>query len=591
MRNRIVLPLALGALSLWAGDGRQAAQARSGEPLEASYISPESSVAMWIWTNKYVYQPGESYTLRWTVKTNNDLYPYTVVAYRQNNQTGRKTYLPGGGEEATDIHGGTLAEGFTPARLQAVEKQTLVSAGTIPDEPGMHTFVVELRDYSGYRVLKSAYMKIGVVTAYEDLQGNVESNRTLVNTIAYRLHGVVFVKNNATLTIEPGTFILGQPGSQPPSVLVVTRNGRIAAEGTKSRPIVMTSSQPFGDRVRGDWGGLILLGRAPINVGANSGGQTNPEGEFNIEGLTATEDTRYGGADAAHNCGTLRYVRVEYAGSIFAPNNESNSFTWGGCGTGTVAEHLQALYGLDDSFEWFGGTMGAKYLIGGLGADDYVDFQLGWTGKLQFGLFYQSADARGNRGLEGDNSEYNNSATPRSKPALFNMTFIGSGTAGQDEGNAPGIYLRRGAAGAVNNTIVTRFNSTGFFVDGATTQAQIDSGDLTANGVLLWNNGIATQAPNTVEGQVDSGSATFAAGARGQGRNFVSMDPLLSRPFEYSDPDFRPALGSPVYRAGWIQPPDDGFFDQSARFIGGIGSENWTEEWTNFLQDQDIKVQ
>ena len=93
-------------------------------------------------------------------------------------------------------------------------------------------------------------------------------------------------ENNATLTIEPGTFIIGQPGSQPPSVLVVSRNGKLNASGTSSRPIIMTSSRPFGQRQRGDWGGLIMLGRAPINVGANAvAGQTNQAGEFYIEGL------------------------------------------------------------------------------------------------------------------------------------------------------------------------------------------------------------------------------------------------------------------------------------------------------------------
>lgn len=551
----------------------------------------DSAVAMYIWTDKYVYQTGagETITLRYTLKPNGDTYPYTMVLYRQNNQTGAKYYLPANTETISDFYGQNV-EDFKAQPVEAAEKKILVENLPVPNEPGMHTFVLQLRDSEGNRVLKAAYMKIGVVEGFEDLTGNITSDRTLVNTKAYRLKGVVFVKNNATLTIEPGTFVIGQPGSQPPSVLVVTRNGRIMASGTKSRPIVMTSAQPFGERQRGDWGGLILLGRAPVNVGANTR-ENNQAGEFFIEGLPASEDTVYGGSDPNHDCGTLRYVRVEYAGSIFAPNNEANSFTWGGCGKKTVAEYLQAIYGLDDSFEWFGGTMDARYLIGGLGADDYVDFQLGYTGRVQFGIFYYNADSPGNRGIEGDNSEYNQGATPLSKPTMYNLTFIGGGVPGFDEANSPGIFVRRGSGGEFNNIVVTNFYSSGLDINDAATQAQLDNGNLKFNGILLWNNNLGTKAPNTAAGQVASNAATqaCAAGTRGQCKVFVVRDPVMKRPFEWSDPDFRGYFSSPIFRTGWVQPPDDGFFDQTAYFIGGVGEVAWWEEWTSFLQDVDIK--
>jgi len=605
MRKRIYKILAFASilgLSLQAGepDGKLNLAGADSEIEKAALGQPASTATMYIWADKYVYQPGEQLTLRWTVRPNQDLYPYTIVLYRQNNQTGVKTYLPGNSQDVTDIYGNTASQGFRVSRLPEVTRGVLVGDGglvsptpvTIPDEPGMHTFVVQLRDYTGGRVIRSAYFKIGVVTEFVNLSGNIESDLTLVNTKAYRLSGAVFVRNNAVLTIEPGTFIFGQPGSQPPSVLVVTRNGRIVANGTRSRPIVMTSSQPFGQRQRGDWGGLILLGRAPINVAAGAASQTNQDGEFYVEGLPASEDTVYGGGpspDPNHNCGSLRYVRVEYAGSIFAPNNEANSFTWAGCGKATVAEYLQAIYGLDDSFEWFGGTSDAKYLVGAFGADDYIDWQLGYTGRIQFGVFYQSPDSRGNRGIEGDNSEYNQSATPLSKPVLYNLTFIGSGQAGVDEANSPGIYLRRGSGGEINNALMTNFFSAGVFIDGSSTQSQIDNGNIKMDGVLLWNNGLGASAPNTLEGQVDVNMLTFAQGSRGNGRNFVVADPMLRRPFDYSDPDFRPMALSPVFRAGWVQPPDDGFFDQTATWIGAFGSIDWTEEWTNFLQDSDIR--
>jgi hypothetical protein len=557
----------------------------------------DTPLAMYIWSDKYVYQPGESLTLRYTVQPNDSTYPYTWVVYRQNNQTGKKIYLPNATEEPTDIFG-NVPESFQPRQVEAVTKGVLIGAngvfgadkGVIPNEPGMHTIVVQLRDSEGNRVLKAAYMKIGVVTDFETIQGNIESNQTWVNTKAYRIRGVVYVKNGATLTVEPGTFVIGQPGSQPPSALVVTRNGRIVANGTKSRPIVMTSSLPFGERQRGDWGGLILLGRAPINVGANAiAGRTNPAGEFFIEGLPANDDTAYGGSDPTHDCGSLRYVRVEYAGSIFSPNNEANSFTWGGCGSKTVAEYLQAIYGLDDSFEWFGGNSNAKYLIGGLGADDYIDFQLGYTGKVQHGIFYYNADSKGNRGIEGDNSEYNQAAEPRSNPTMYNLTFIGGGVPGFDESNSPGVYLRRGSAGSFNNIVVTNFYSSGLEFADAATQAQADAGNLKISGLLLWNNNIGTEGAPNIQGQVSANTQPFATGARGKVEKVVVVDPIKKGPFEWSDPNFRRFFGSPIFRTGWVQPPDDGFFNQAAYYVGGVGDDEWWEEWTSFLQDNDIK--
>lgn len=547
----------------------------------------ETGIAAWMWTDKVWYGFNEKVKLTLTVRTYGERYPFTLVAYLQNNQTGEKKYLPGLSSEVKDIFGRSIGD-FQPVVVPDVERQTLLGEGgslgealDAPNAAGMHTLVLEFRDWNGLRILKTLYAKFAVVEDIVDITGNIESDRRLTNNKLYRIKGVVFVRNGATLTIDPGTVIIGQPGSEPPSVLVITRNGKIRAEGTRSRPIIMTSALPFGERKRGDWGGLILLGRAPVNVDG---------GEFAIEGLPATDDSKYGGNDPDHDCGTLRYVRVEYAGSIFAPNNEANSFTWGGCGTRTVAEYLQAIYGLDDSFEWFGGTMNARYLIGGLGADDYLDWQLGYTGKIQYGFFYQDADNPGNRGIEADNSEYNQGASPLSKPTVYNVTFVGSGVQGFDESNSPGIYLRRGTGGSVNNAIVTRFFSTGLHIDGSATEAQIDNGNITMNGILLWNNNIGGNGAATIEGQVRSGASTaFAKGERGQGKQFLVADPMLRRPFEVNDPDFRPMPGSPAFLANWIQPPDDGFFDQSARFLGAAGEAKWWEEWTNFVTDKAIK--
>ncbi len=562
----------------------------------------DTKASMWVWaTNNnrrtgepdYLFRAGDNITVRMTLKPNDDLFPYTVIAYRQNNQNGNKFYLPGNTQAVTDIFGRTPTQGFQITKLPAWNKQILVGTGgalvstpvAVPNELGMHTIVVQLRDYTGTRIIKTAYWKFSVVSEIENLPAQISADRTLTADKAYRLSGIVQVRNNATLTIEAGTVIVGAPGSQPPSVLLVTNTGKIDARGTRSRPIIMTSSQPLGQRQRGDWGGLILLGKALIN---------DPGGSIDIEGLPEGPETRYGGTDDAHNCGSLKYVRVEFAGALLRPNEETNSFTWGACGTQTKSEYLQAHYGFDDSFEWFGGNNDAKYMVGTYGADDYVDVQVGYRGRLQHGIFVANSD-RSNRGIESDNYERNFAARPLGKPTMYNFTFIGSNAAGFDESDSPCLYFRRGSGGSFNNMLC--FNWTTRTFGGAniadSIQPNIASGDFAATGILAWNNGVAAPtnpsanpATNTFDSQV---SADFRAHLTPAARQFVLANPMLRNPLEYSDPDVRGLLGSPIFRSTWLQPPDDGFFDQWATWIGGMGDYDWTEEWTTFIQEQDFQ--
>jgi hypothetical protein len=588
MRHAIILAVSLlwASAGLLAGGAAGAVRTVSTDEAQreiGGFAQLDSAAAMWVWTDKHTYSPNEAITVRWTVKANNDLYPYTVVAYRQNNQTGAKTYFPGHAAAVTDLEGNSAAQGFRVVRLSDVTKAALVPAFPAPNELGMHTIVVQLRDYTGTRVVKSAYFKFGIVSTTENLPQNITENRRLTNDKAYRIQGIVSVRNNAVLTIDPGTFLIGMPGSQPPSVLLVTTAGRIEAAGTRSRPIIMTSSQPIGSRQRGDWGGLLLLGKAPLNAQG---------GELTIEGLPELPETRYGGTDAAHNCGTLRYVRVEFAGALIRPNEETNGITWGACGSATVSDHLQSHYGADDAFEWFGGNNDAKYLVGTYTADDYVDVQIGYVGRIQH-VVAVANDDRSNRAVEADNFELDFGARPLGKLNLWNATFIGSNTAGFDEADSPCLYFRRGAGANLNNALCFNWTTRGF--GGAnipdSIQPHIASGEFAANGVLMWDNGktASPAVPNTLEGQVLAAFQPFASGASGQGRNFSVADPKLRRPLERSDPDFRPLLGSPVFSPLWVQPPDDGFYDQWATWIGAFGDVDWTEEWTTFAQEQDLR--
>ncbi|QOY88553.1 hypothetical protein [Paludibaculum fermentans] len=604
MLKRSLLVLTAAAAALQAGSlgsftrvdrATAAAQAASTNSPSAAAVE-HSNVTLYVWADKYVYQPGEALTLKMTVKTN-DPYPYTIVAFRQNNQTGKKTFFGPNqtSETPIDVYGRTSDQGYQPVRVADQTRSVVVGDGgwlnntalTVPSELGMHTLTVQLRDYTGGRVLKSAYFKIGVVDGFVDVGGVIGQDTTWVNTKAYRIQSLTRVEN-ATLTIQPGTFVIGMPRTDDPTALIITTSAKINAQGTRSRPIIMTSSQPFGNRGREDWGGLVMLGKAKINV---TGG-TN----F-IEGLDNRPYLQYGGTDDTHDCGALAYVRVEYAGSVFTTNNEINSFTWGGCGSKTVAHHLQAHYGKDDTFEWFGGNSDLKYAVGSYGADDYLDWQLGWRGRVQYLVGIQHpGTGLGNRGIEADNSEFGATDQPYSDPQVWNTTFVGPGVAAQDEttgDGSPGMYLRRGTRGSVNNAIITNFGYPAVMIRDAQTQAELAAGRLSLNGILMWNNNrLNLSLPNTVEAQVTQSSPAGTdalAYANDPLHNFVAADPQLRRALEYSDPDLRPAIGSPALSLRWNAPPDDGFFDQWANFCGAFDGDNdWSEEWTSFLRDEDI---
>ncbi len=550
----------------------------------AAYLRTETPARAWVWTNDYVYQPGQQLKAWWTVKPLADLYPVTLVVYVQNNQTGEKSYLPNNTSQPTDIFGNTLKEGFLITRVPEAEKSPLIGPGglfpawTVPDELGMHTLVVEFRDYTGNSVLKRLYQKISVVDEIVNVTAPIEQDTTWVRTKSYILQGTIIVRN-ATLTIESGTVIKGQPGSQPASALVIRRDSRLIARGTRNRPIIMTSALPVGNRQPGDWGGLVLTGSASLNSGV----------EDTVEGLPPGEDSVMGGTNDADSCGELTYVRVEFAGAELSQDNELNSFTFGACGSGTVAHHLQSHYGFDDSFEWFGGTMNAKYLVATAGGDDGFDIQRGFRGKVQHfvAVFYD--DNPGDHGIEADNLEENNSAEPFSAPVLFNATFVGNGPE-VCRRSCDGARWRRGLKGSFNNIVLTNFFDDTLDIRDPVTEQNIDDGELTANGILAWGNKGGTD--NTIEGQFKEGIARdFATSVRGTGKNIVVADPQF-RSTVLSDWDLRPAPGSPLTGPRWELPPADGFFDPTARYCGAFGEgDDWTEEWTNKKRETDLLVQ
>ncbi len=228
----------------------------------------------------------------------------------------------------------------------------------------------------------------------------------------YILKGWVYIADGAELTIEPGTVIKGD--KQTKATLIAERGGKIIAQGTAQEPIVFTSEEAAGSRRPGDWGGVILCGKAKNN-----------KTEMQIEGGPRT---KHGGTDDADNSGVLSYVRIEFAGYPFKADQEINGLTLGSVGSGTKIDHVQVSYSNDDSYEWFGGKVNCKYLIAYKGWDDDFDTDNGFSGTVQFGLSVRDskiADVSQSNGFESDNNADGSKSDPHTQAVFSNMTFIG----------------------------------------------------------------------------------------------------------------------------------------------------------------------
>src|SRR5690348_13335600 len=242
------------------------------------------------------------------------------------------------------------------------------------------------------------------------LEGKITSDTVLRAKNVYILKGLVYIKNNAKITIEAGTVIKGAY-LDPIGGLIITRGSKIIAEGTADKPIVFTSNSP--NPRSGDWAGIVLLGKAQTNASFNgTAGVGEIEGGVN----NADGDGLYGGTDDNDNSGIIKYVRIEYAGFAFLPDKEINSLTMGGVGKGTVIDHVEAFYAKDDAFEWFGGSVDCKYLIAYKTQDDDFDTDNGFRGKVQFGLIVRDsliADLSNSESFESDNDANGSALTPQ----------------------------------------------------------------------------------------------------------------------------------------------------------------------------------
>ncbi len=389
------------------------------------------------------------------------------------------------------------------------------------------------------------------------LNGVITQDITLTNETTWLLDGLVRIgddnENSATVTIEPGTVLIGGGGSA--DYLYISPGSRIIANGTPNNPIVLTSDQDgfiSGTTPNpGDVGGLVVSGNAPSNACETA--PFNCFSEFD-------QTQRFGGDNPNDSSGQISYFQVRYAGIEFQPNAEVNSFTFQGVGDGTVVHHLQAFRGQDDGVEFFGGTVNVNHIIITEGGDDAIDWDLGWSGKMQYALVVEGTGFGEDNGIEGASNPDDFDATPRATPVVSNFTFIGTG--------GDGIELKQGSGGQIWNSIVTGFTDACInFKDAATYTAagtpQSPSGTTAFAGVIL-------NCPNNFK---DDGSAPYAVQDLFNASSGNELaDPKLN--------GYQPTADSPALDGG-LRVEGSDYFDFTSYRGAFDGSKDWTAGWTH----------
>lgn len=399
------------------------------------------------------------------------------------------------------------------------------------------------------------------------ITGTIDRSLTLRKGV-FTLKGYVYVNNNAVLTIEPGTIIKSDITEK--GALIVERGSKLIAEGTANEPIVFTSGKNSGDRAPGDWGGIILLGKAPTNR------PTSPSPI--IEGGV---NRPYGGTDANDNSGSLKYVRIEFSGIAAEPGSEINGLTLGAVGAGTTIENVQVSYGGDDAYEFFGGTVNCKNLIAFATMDDDFDFDFGYSGKIQFAFSLRDkpADTDAANGIEADNDGSGSDATPYTKPILSNFTLIGPyDTTGSHANHNYSNRWRRAVRFVFRNSILLGHRKAGFSIE---SDASLEA---YKNGESEFRNNIVAVFASPYKSSNDAVMTAAEMKAKAEGQGCLTLatreDVQLNDPFNLNAPDLMPKAGSPALTGADFSGLDA--FFTTTTYRGAFGNTNWMQGWTNF---------
>lgn len=420
----------------------------------------------------------------------------------------------------------------------------------------------------------------------------------------YTLKGWIYIGAGSELTIEPGTVIKGDKATK--AALIVERGGKLIAQGTADAPIVFTSAEAAGQRRPGDWGGVIICGKAHNN-------QT----EMQIEGGPRT---KHGGNDDADNSGVLSYALIEFAGYPFKADQEINGLTLGSVGSGTKIDHVQVSYSNDDSYEWFGGAVNCKYLVAYKGWDDDFDTDNGFSGKVQFGLSVRDpriADQSQSNGFESDNcADGATGATPLTTATFSNITFVGPKSASDFQNSnsyitagsyfpnngsglgkfQAGMQIRRSSRLNCVNSVVTDW-PIGLIIDGekGDTPAQAKAGKLRFQNIFIANADILGSDANKCyeDKEYDykakavkadskqSYSHTFFELPENNNRYFADKSSLMLTDGKGVGVAFMPQSGSSLFGAQNFSGLDSWF--TPVTYIGAFNAnDNWLDGWTNF---------
>jgi hypothetical protein len=416
-----------------------------------------------------------------------------------------------------------------------------------------------------------------------DVRGTISSDQRWTKNKTYRLRGYVYVTNGATLTIEPGTRIVSSRDSA--GVLVIYRTAKIMAEGTAAEPIVFTSNETTP--APGDLGGIIIAGLAKWNGNHSV-----------IEGGVEAQYAAFGGTNNEDNSGTLKYVRIEYAGKAVNPGDEVNGLSLYGVGSGTTIDYVQVVRGLDDAFEIFGGTVNCKHLIAYNNADDDFDFDDGYTGKIQFAISIKDpafTDPKGTSGDISNNFEVDNvnpsngfllSRAPITFPVMSNFTAIGPNNAtGTSSDFGYGMRWRRGSKFILANSIVIGGQKAGLDIEQDSTASYYAAGTSKFYNSFLHAVNSPFRVANTGTFLDSTGLATLTLTTNGSQLFSTAADVQLTDPFNNATPNLKPQAGSAAVTTAAkfdVGTLDDAFFEK-VTFIGAMDASNdWTTGWAVF---------
>jgi hypothetical protein len=498
---------------------------------------------------------------------------------------------PEGGKALTVNVNGAADAAFTGGTLDGTESQTITYNYTIPAGAAVGTVytinfqATDKKDQQSQ--VATLVVTVSAVPAKQIVEVGtngksfyITQNTSWTADKIYRIHGFVRVgadslpaANSApgkqttgvTLTIAPGTIVYGANGS-PGGTLVVQRGNQINATGTASAPIIFTSDKAPGSKKAGDWGGIVLCGNAANNIqGTAALGGASGIGE--LEG--SYRGYHGGGANPnnADNSGTLKYVRIEFAGYPINPNQEINGLTMGSVGSGTTLSYIQTTYSNDDSYEWFGGTAVCDHLIAYKGLDDDFDTDNGFSGRVQFGLGIRDqniADQSGSNGFESDNDANGSLNTPITSAVFSNMTIIGGKAAFNSALNLQFqnvAQIRRNSHLNIINSFFTAYPN-GIFID-----ANLVSGGPGSTGIIdAATNGTLALKNNVLAGVDKWGGNGFGSAATADEQAVMNVPAGSNHP---NNPRGLAVAGGP------------GTFANGVFSAGNTGSAQYVEQQIN----------